>query len=113
MHQFLNKRLQKGPLNKWPRAGPGELCPDRGGLVSSDFPVLSSSRPALLCTPPPATGSGLHLHTGGRLLGHHEATSPFDAVVLVLLGAPRKVASPLRLCGGGWQMRKVPINQLS
>lgn len=91
---------------KWPGTGPGDQCPDRGlGQRRLSSAVTSQAGPLVQ---PSARCSGLHLHAGRRLLGHHEATSPFDAVVLVLLGAAREVASPLRLRGGSCQMRKSP-----
>lgn len=75
------------------RAGPGgTVCAD--GTVSSGFPKPSLEGTTL-------AGWQAHLHTGGRLLGHHEAASALDAVVLVLLGAAGEVAFPLRLGGGG------------
>lgn len=47
-----------------------------------------------------------YLHAGGGLLIHHEAASPMDAVMPVLLGAPRKVGFQFLFGGCNWKKRK-------
>lgn len=104
--QFLRKKLPK-------------VAGDRTrGPVSRQraWPAQTFQRPHVPGRPPWAPSArcpGLHLHAGRRLLGHHEATSPFDAVVLVLLGAAREVASPLRRRGGSCQTRKSAVSPLT
>lgn len=115
--QFLPEEPPKGARGTWQGLGLGLGAGAGAARTGERGPDLGSgARPPCPRTPRPApapAAAAPHLRARRRLLGHHEATSPLDAVVLVLLGAAREVAPPLRPRGGSCQVRKGAVSALA